>query len=49
LEGWDEVGERHDGVLYDFGSEDERRVVLWMMNELYKYRGRECKVDDRKD
>lgn len=34
MEGGDEVGEARDGVLYDFGSEDERRVVLWMMDEL---------------
>jgi len=34
LEGWNEVGEPRDRVLYDFGSKDERRVVLWMMNEL---------------
>jgi hypothetical protein len=34
LEGWNEVGEPRDRVLYDFGSKDERRVVLRMMNEL---------------
>ena len=34
LEGWDEVGEPRDRVLYDFGSKDKRRVVLRMMNEL---------------
>ena len=34
LEGWNEVGEPRDRVLYDLGSKDERRVVLWMVNEL---------------
>ena len=34
MEDWNEVGEPRDRVLYDFRSKDERRVVLWMMNEL---------------
>jgi hypothetical protein len=34
LEGRNEVGEFHDRILYDFGSQDERRVVLWVVDEL---------------
>ena len=34
LEGRNEVGEPIDRVFYDLGSQNERRVVLWMVNEL---------------
>jgi hypothetical protein len=34
LKGGNEVREHRERVLYDFGSKDERRVVLRMMNEL---------------
>jgi hypothetical protein len=34
FEGRDDVGEFRHGVFYYFRSQDERRVVLWMVNEL---------------
>jgi hypothetical protein len=34
LEDRNEVGEPIYRVLYNFRSQDERRVVLWMMNKL---------------
>jgi hypothetical protein len=34
LESWDGVRERHGRVGYDFRSQDEHRVVFWMMDEL---------------
>jgi hypothetical protein len=34
LESEDEIGEPDNNVLYDFGSQNKRRIVFWMMNEL---------------
>jgi hypothetical protein len=34
FEGWDDIWELRHGVFYYFGSQDERRVVLWMVDEL---------------
>jgi hypothetical protein len=34
FEGRDDMGELRHGVVHYFGSQDERRVVLWMVDEL---------------
>ena len=34
LESRDEIKEPHNSVLYDLGSQNKRRIVLWVMNEL---------------